>query len=84
MLFFCLGDQDHHVQVAGHDQGEGGQPHGGDRRDPLQGQQVIWKCTLLIGVSDPNSGFIFGRIWIWVFLNRFRIRPHQVLSHVRV
>ncbi len=36
----CTGDEGDHVQVADDDQGEGRQPHGGDRGDSLQGQQV--------------------------------------------
>jgi hypothetical protein len=39
-VFFYPGDEGDHVQVADDDQGEGRQPHGGDRGDSLQGQQV--------------------------------------------
>ena len=39
-MAFVSGDQGDNIQVPGPYQGEGGQPHGGDWRDPHKGQQV--------------------------------------------
>ena len=65
------GDKGDHVQVAADDQGQGRQSYGGDRGDPLQGQQVqiiisfSWHFCPDHGSTDPV--FILARIRILGF-----------------